>query len=196
VIALKFLGAGAVAPFTGFRWPVGGEWVSALPDRAEVWIHACRVRDLPYWIDEELWRVELGAPVREARYQIASPRGRLVERVETWSSALAREFAVACAWRARDVALPHLPPALHDAMAGAGSLEAIAALGVPPGSAAGAYLADTARYAQRALPAITSYIAAALASSFGGGLPAFEAERAWQAGWLAEQLGLGQGVRL
>jgi len=190
VIALKFLAAGAVAPFREFRWPVGGEWVSAPADRADAWIHACRVGDLPYWIDEELWRVELEAPVREARYQIASPRGRLLGRVEGWNPALAREFEEACAWRARDVALPHLAPALRDAIAGAADLGAIAARAAGPGSLAGAYLADTAGYAQQALPAMTSYIAAVLASSFGGGLAAFEAERAWQARWLADRLGL------
>jgi hypothetical protein len=191
VIALKFLAAGAVAPFTGFQWPSRGEWVSAPSDRADAWIHACRVQDLPYWLDEELWRVELDAPVRETRYQIAAPRGRLVERVEAWSSSLAREFAEACAWRARDVALPHLAPAIHDTIAGAASLGAIAAVEVARGSLAGAYLADTVKYAREALPALTSYVAAVLSSSLGGGLASFEAERAWQARWLAERLGLG-----
>jgi hypothetical protein len=109
VIAFKFLGAGAVAPYTQFPWPVGGEWVSAPAGRADVWIHACRRGDLSYWIDEEIWRIELEAPLVETRYQIASARGRL---------------------RCR------------------------------------------------------------LASSLGGGLGAFEAERAWQAHWLAERLGL------
>ena len=72
--AYKFLAPGGVSPFTGFRWPGAGTWVSAPDEREEHWIFACRDRDLPYWLDEELWRVELDAPVREARYQIASPR--------------------------------------------------------------------------------------------------------------------------
>jgi hypothetical protein len=37
---------------------------------------------------------------------------------------------------------------------------------------------------------MTAYVAAVLASSLGGGLGAFEAERAWQAHWLADRLGL------
>jgi hypothetical protein len=190
VIAFKFLGAGAVGPYTRFRWPVRGEWVDASVDRADVWIHACRLSDLAYWIDDELWRIELDAPLREARYQIASPRGRLRGRVEGWGPPLAREFAEACAWRARDVALPRLPPALRDAIAGAADLGAIAAGAAGHPSLAGAYLSDTARSAQQGLPAVTSYIAAALAASLDGGLGSFEAERAWQARWLAEQLGL------
>ena len=190
MIAFKFLGAGAVAPYTGFRWPIRGEWVSAPVHRADVWIHACRLSDLPYWIDEELWRMELDAPLRETRYQIASACGRLQGRVEGWGPPLARKFAEACAWRARDVALPGLPPALRDAIAGAADLSAIVAGAAALGSVQGAYLAETAKNAQQGLPALTSYIAAVLASSTGGGLGAFEAERAWQARWLVAQLGL------
>ena len=134
--------------------------------------------------------MELDAPLRETRYQVASARGRLRGRVEGWGPALARKFAEACAWRAREVALPRLPPALRDAVAGAADLGTIAAGAAAPGSLQGAYLADIAKYAQQGLPAMTSYIAAVLASSLGGGLAAFEAERAWQARWLARQLGL------
>jgi hypothetical protein len=190
VIAFKFLGAGAVAPYTDFHWPICGGWVSAPADRADVWIHACRLGDLPHWIHEELWWIELEEPLRETRYQVASARGRLRGRVEGWGPPLAHKFAEACAWRARDVALTRLPPPLPDARAGAADLNTIAAGAAAPGSLQGAYLADIAKYAQQGLPAMTSYIAAVLASSLGGGLAAFEAERAWQARWLARQLGL------
>ena len=193
MIAFKFLGAGAVAPYTGFRWPIGGEWVSAPVDRADVWIHACRLGDLPYWIHEELWWIELEAPLRESRYQIASARGRLRGPVEGWGPPLARKFAEACVWRARDVALPRLPPPLRDAVSGASDLGAIAASAAAPGSLQGGYLAETAMFAQQGLTAMTAYIAAVLASSLGGGLGAFEAERAWQARWLVAQLGLDAG---
>jgi hypothetical protein len=189
VIALKFLATGAVAPYTGFRWSCG-EWVTAPADRSDVWIHACRPADLPYWLDEELWRLELDAPLRETRYQIASPRGRLLERVEAWDGSLARAFTHACAWHARDVALPQLAPALRDAVARAASLEAILSIDVARGSLAGAYLADVVKWEQRGLPAMTSYVSAVLASSSGGGLAAFESERAWQARWLADRLRL------
>jgi len=197
MIAFKFLARDAVSPFTGFRWPSPGEWVSASGGRADVWVHACRTGDLPHWLDEDLWRIELGEPVREARYQIASPMARLVARVMAWDERMAREYARACALRARDLALPRLEPPLREALAGATDLDAIAATaagGAPPSRAAG-YVADAAQNALHVGPAPTSYIAAVLASSLGGGLRGFEAERAWQARWLAERLGLDAATR-
>jgi hypothetical protein len=79
VIAHKFLAQGEVSPFTGFRWPGPGAWVNAQVVRVDAWVHACRPGDLPYWLDDELWRIELDDPVREARYQVASPRARPAE---------------------------------------------------------------------------------------------------------------------
>jgi hypothetical protein len=104
VIAFKFLAKGAVAPFTGFRWPGPGVWVGAPANRDDA-------GDLPYWLQEELWRIELEEPVRATRYQIASPHARLVARIPRWDRAFGREYARACALRARDLALPHLIPA-------------------------------------------------------------------------------------
>ena len=55
MIAYKFLAAGAIGRFTGFRWEAG-KWIDsqkAEPSRAGV--HACRIRDLPIWFDDELW---------------------------------------------------------------------------------------------------------------------------------------------
>jgi hypothetical protein len=192
VIGFKFLAAGTRAPFTRFRWPSPGSWVSAPEDRAEVWIHACRRRDLPYWLDDELWRVELEEPVREARYQIASRRARLLSRVGAWDRGLMRDYARACALRARELAMPHVPSTVREALAGATALEAIAAAAASAGptSRAAEYVADAANNALHVGPATTSYIAAMLASSLGGGLAAFEAERAWQARWIGERLAL------
>ncbi len=192
MIAFKFLAAGKVAPFTRFPWPASGEWVSApATDRPEVWIHACRAGDLPYWLDDELWRVELARPVRAARYQVAAPRARLLARVDAWDPALARDYARACALRARDLALPHVPAAMRDALTGAPDLDGIASAASAAGSASRAaeLVGDAAQNALHVGPATTSYIAAVLASTVGGGLAAFEAERAWQARWLAERLG-------
>ncbi|WP_242338278.1 MULTISPECIES: hypothetical protein [Anaeromyxobacter] len=194
MIAFKFLAAGALAPFTRFQWPASGEWVSAAAHRPELWIHACRAGDLPYWLADELWRIELDGPVREARYQVAAPRARLVARVAAWDRALAGDYARACALRARDLALPHVPTAARDALARATELDAIAdvASGAGPASRAAELVADAAQNALHVGPATTSYIAATLASALGGGLAAFEAERAWQARWLAERLRVGE----
>ncbi|WP_242344304.1 hypothetical protein [Anaeromyxobacter terrae] len=190
MIAFKFLAAGALAPFTRFEWPTSGEWVSAAAARPELWIHACRADDLPYWLADELWRIELDEPVRAARYQVAAPRARLLARVDAWDRALAGDYARACALRARDLALPHVPAATRDALARATDLEAIAAAASGAGSVSRAaeLVADAAQSALRVGPAVSSYIAAVLASMVGGGLAAFEAERAWQARWLAERL--------
>lgn len=196
MIAFKFLARGAVSPFTGFRWPGPGQWVDAPGERAEVWVHACHARDLAHWIDDELWRIELGGGVRETRYQVAAARGRLVQRVEGWTPALAAEYGRACALHARDVALPHLPPGLRDRLAAAADLEGVAAEvgaeGTPPRLAA--LVADAATWARLYGPASGSYAAATVALVAGGGVPAFEAERTWQAGWLAERLGLEAGA--
>ncbi|BDG06079.1 hypothetical protein [Anaeromyxobacter oryzae] len=200
MIAWKFLAEGGIAPFTGFRWPADGGWVGAPAERSDVWIHACRLRDLPHWLGAELWTVELTEPVQERRYQVVAPRGRLLGRVTAWDGAAAGAYARACALRARDLALPHLEPALRDALAGAAELEAIVAAASPggpePAPRAALLVADAARYALRAgrapvaVPATAAYIVATLASTVGDGLAAFEAERAWQARWLEERLGL------
>jgi hypothetical protein len=193
VIAYKFLAQGAVSPFTGFRWPVPGEWVNAPAGGEDTWVHACRPGDLPYWLEDELWRIELDEPVREARYQVASPRARLVSRIDGWDAALGREYARACALRTRDLALPHLAPAMRGALQGLDDLQAIsdAVRRSRPRPLAAAFASDAAHNALHVGPAPTSYIACMLVSTLGDGLAAFEAERAWQARWLATRLGLG-----
>jgi hypothetical protein len=197
VIAYKFLARGAVSPFTGFRWPRPSEWVLAPPAREDAWVHACRVGDLPYWLDDELWRIELWEPVRAARYQIASARARLEARIEPWDPTLGREYARACALRARDLALPHLAAPLRRTLERIDDAAALGAAVERSGSraAAAGYLGDAARSATAGQPATASYVACVLAASVGDGLPAFEAERAWQARWLAERLDLEPATR-
>lgn len=191
MIAFQFLEVGALAPFSSLRWPPPGEWLSAPRDRPDRWIHACRPRDLSHWVGDELWRVELAEPVREERYRIASPLARLLSRIPTWDRNLASEYAAACVLRARDLALPHVPPPDRDALARAADVQAIGAAARPATRGAAALVADAAWNALHEGPSTTSYVAAVLASSLGGGLAAFEAERTWQARWLSERLGLG-----
>ncbi|WP_165037019.1 hypothetical protein, partial [Candidatus Protofrankia californiensis] len=61
----KFLRPSGTSPFTGYAWgAVAGTWVEAdatVPCRAG--IHACRVEDLPYWLAEKLWRIDLDDPL-------------------------------------------------------------------------------------------------------------------------------------
>lgn len=100
MLAYKFLAPGGYGLLSGFQWP-RGRWVAVqdplVPSLRG--IHACRVRDLPYWLDEELWAVELGGHVVEGEHALVASRGRLVERVEAWNAESAGEFTDACAAR-------------------------------------------------------------------------------------------------
>jgi hypothetical protein len=192
VIAYKFLASGAVSPFSGFRWPAAGTWVEPRSPHEAAWIHACRPDDLAWWLDEELWRVELEQPVREGRYQVVAPRARLVSRIERWEPRTWRAFTRACALHGRDAVLSQLPPALRDALKNEEDLEAMARRAREFGAAStlAALLADTAEYARQGLPALTSYVQSVLVMRLGGGVAAFEGERGWQARWIAERLGV------
>ncbi|MGE5049370.1 MAG: hypothetical protein ACM3PC_12415 [Deltaproteobacteria bacterium] len=134
MIAWKFLRNGGVAPFTGFTW-VPGAWVSGRPAHG-AGVHACRLPHLPYWVDDELWRIELGEPVVEHPTQVEGARGRLMQRVTAWDPAA---FAQACAGRARAFALEAPSPELWD--------YARLAERAPAGSAA--YIAAVAAVAAR-----------------------------------------------
>lgn len=111
MIAYKFLSPGARGLYSGFLWPrprdsAPGDWVSAggpLRDCLRG-IHGCRPDDLPYWIDDELWTVELAGQTEERATMVIAERGRLLDRVHSWTADAAREFAQACALRARDQA--------------------------------------------------------------------------------------------
>jgi hypothetical protein len=201
VIAYKFLAPGAVGPFTEFHWPSPGEggpgaWVSApAAGPPDLWIHACRMGDLPYWLDEELWRVELAEPVRETEYQVASSRARLLARVDGWCPATARSFAEACAWRGRDLAAAALGSAGlrgdAEALLGHRDLTGLAAArATPEGERLVGYVRDAAACVSSANAATTSFVVAALAGEISGSANAVQAEREWQARWLAERLGL------
>jgi hypothetical protein len=163
VIAYKFLAAGAVGPFTGFRWPVG-EWVEAGGvDPCLEGIHACRVRDLPVWLGRELWEIELAGDVLERERKLVAQRGRLTRRIDSWNERLAYEYGRFCAQRTRERVgfLPVL----------------------------GGYVADVDRFvAQRRIP--IAGFAAARAAEQRDGPAAYAEERLAQAAWLAERLGL------
>ena len=104
----KFLRKGSIGPYSGFRWPTPNptepaDWVNVEgPLRlASNAIHACRVSQLPYWLDAELWELELEAPFTEAERHVLGRRGRLTRRIDEWTSATAAELARACVERSR-----------------------------------------------------------------------------------------------
>lgn len=101
MIAFKFLRAGGIGPFTGFHW-TRGTWVDAPAKGGEgTGVHACHIAHLPFWVDDELWTIELAGDVLERKKQVEGRRGRLLERVTAWDP---RAFAGACADRAREYA--------------------------------------------------------------------------------------------
>lgn len=198
--ALKFLERGAVGPFTGFAWPTPsrgqpGDWVSApqedLEDRG---IHACRPLDLSYWLDEELWVIELGAPIVERSTQVVAGRGRLIERVGAWNEATRRAFAEACVLRAKDTVARALAArgAEREAasLAAAATIDSISAAASPLVSAFPlvSYVTD-ALYCLGDCGAASSVGANAAAAA--SAMPrAAEDERRGQSRWLMDRLGL------
>lgn len=168
MIAYKFLGANGAARFSGFTWPLPGEgspgpWVSAAPAVCATGIHGCRLHDLPYWIDVELWHIELDGEVAEGTRKVVAPRGRLLDRIDGWNNDAMSGFASACVERAE--AFANSSPELR------------------------AYADDAAVFAAAGKPAVAAFIAARLAE-LASGAQAYETERAAQAQWLAEHLAL------
>jgi hypothetical protein len=170
VIAFKFLAAGRVAPFSGFEWPspVGGEpggWVeTAAVDPCRSGVHGCRTEHLPVWIDRELWRVELDGDVVEQESLVVARRGRLLDRVSDWSGVADAEFTELSAGRTREHA-------------------ARASIDMAP------FLIEAAWAVKHGRPAYAGYVAAR-ARMFADGEHGWDAERSWQATWIAERLGL------
>lgn len=155
----KFLGPGRYGVLSGFRWPLG-EWVHAHgPLAAGVnGVHGCRLEDLPYWVGEVCWRIELGGAIVECERTVVASRGHLLEPVQAWNPETQQEFAAVCSARHR----------------GFGHAD-------PDGGwvpyAGAAYIAAHGAGVE----------AARAGRSYEEG---FAEERAWQASWLAERLGL------
>lgn len=164
--ALKALRAGAVGPFSGFLWPTPGDgpgqWVAASASPCASGVHACLPRQLPMWLHDELWEIELGGAVATLERKVVATRGRLVRRVERWDALALAEYAHAC-------------------------LDRLAALAAEHPEARG--FADDGRVIAQDEPLVVA-LAAARAAEVVSGPQAYDEERAWQADWLAERLEL------
>ena len=164
MIAFKFLRAGSIGPFTGFRWK-RGEWVETEgPVPCRRGIHACLARDLPYWLRGELWEIELDGEIAVGRFKLVAERGRLVRRVEAWNDAAYLDFATGCCKVTR---------ALAEAHAEDERVRRIAA--------------DAETVLGRGHISLVPYFAS-VAAGRAGGDAARAAERERQAGWLAEHV--------
>ena len=205
MIAYKFLRSGRIGPFSAFRWPEPGIWVRAADDVAACrrGIHACRPSDLPWWLADELWEIELDGRVQADEHKILAPAGRLRSQIEGWTSACAQEYAEACAWRAHERAVQALTRGGYRDEARqferCGTLEAVlvaarqVAEDIPEARISLTIAGDGAFRALTGAPPTSAYIAAHAAMRLDG-VPGYSAERAWQARWLADRLGLSAGV--
>jgi hypothetical protein len=164
--ALKFLRPGRIGPFTKVEWPSPGVWLDTdgEPELCKSGIHALRPSALPFWLAEELWRVELDDVRETTSGLVLARRGRLLERVSAWNDETAREFARAC--------LAALPQDGNDIAQQRAADAVMAAQEVTAGLSAAAVGYITAKAAEASRP---------------GG---YDEERVRQASWLEERLGL------
>lgn len=213
MIAYKFLDGQGRGVFSGFGWTAqpAGTWVET-PGVAicREGVHGCRPADLAWWVNEDLWEIELEGDVVEAGRKVAARRGRLRGRIDDWSGRVMVQFAAATIVRARDAALavgggrPEIAPlgdsdSVDDIRAAARA--ALAAL--EPGSAehvAAGLVADAAHFATGHIchAPFISACAAGHAASARTGLrddwrAALVGERAWQSAWIAQRLELPAG---
>jgi len=195
MMAWKFLAPGAIAPFTGARWPMpwgphAGQWMQG---RSGEGVHACALGDLPYWLDDELWEVELDALIFRAAHQLVAVRGRLVTRIDAWPGAQ-REFTGACIERTRHRVVGALVAAGRGPEADQvraerdlSALRDLAARVADSGPFAVGYLFDAIR--RRPYPGLCAYIAANAAAAIDG-QGGHDEERGAQVAWLADGLKL------
>jgi hypothetical protein len=170
--AYKVLGDGR-SRFTGWEWPLPqgdapGAWVHASPGPVALCangIHACTVEQLPQWLGDELWIIELDGELLRTEAALVASRGRLVAPVGEWDAGRRRAFAQDCAQRARQGGDGGPVLAVIERMAAAGA--------AAPAGYWAAVLAGERVAARRDGP---DYDAA------------FAGERARQAEWLAAEL--------
>lgn len=211
----KFLASGAVGPFSGYRWPPPGGshrpggWVTAdgSLDPCRNGVHVCRSADLPFWLHEELYVVDVDGPVVEYDSFVLTHRARLVQRVP-WDRRAASTFTRTCTWRVRDLAAEALRRTGR--LADADRLldcTTVDALGRTAGRIArneddatggvAGYVADAVSFGGgvedgagwASAAATTAFIAAAAARATAeeeSGTAAWSAERLRQASWIAD----------
>jgi hypothetical protein len=201
MIAYKFLRSGRIGPFSGFQWPGPGVCVRAPRDlvACKRGIHACRPSDLPWWLSDELWEIELDGRVQPDEHKIFAPAGRLGAQIDAWTPACAQAYADACAWRAHARAVQALTRAGYrrDAhqLAACPTLDEVLvatrklADDIPHARISLTIAGDGAIRALTGAPPTSAYIAAHAAMRLDGAA-GYTAERAWQSRWLVDRLGL------
>ena len=204
MIAYKFLRSGRVGPFSAFEWPEPGVWVRAPQDlvACKRGIHACRPKDLPWWLADELWEIELDGHVQPDEHKVIAPAGRLRSQIEAWTPACAQEYADACAWRAQERGAQALTRAGHrneaHELTTCATLDDVLMVArqladdIPETRISLTIAGDGAYRALTGAPPTSAYIAAHAAMRLDGAA-GYCAERAWQSHWLVDRLGLNYG---
>lgn len=126
---------------------------------------ATSAEHLPVWIAAELWRVELAGRISTPSAQTLGERGRLLERIDAWDAVAAEEFVAGC----RLMTLRHAARRPGD-------------LRLKP-------LAEDARACTPAQANLAGWLAARAARVLDGEAGR-SAERARQAAWLQDRLGV------
>jgi hypothetical protein len=173
--AYKFLTRDATGPLSGVAWPLPqggapGAWIDVGPGTLELCVrgaHVCRPADLAYWLNDELWQVEVGGEQMEGIDCLVVRQARLVRRLDRWrDGGVAARFGEAC--------VAH----------GIGRVQA--------GAPARAYLDDAAEAARHGYVAVAAFAAALAVGKAAGDADggAYRLERAWQSAWIARELAL------
>jgi hypothetical protein len=211
VRAYAFLDPAATDYVSGVRWPVPdesgpGAWLDAGADSA---LRGYPADQLLWWLDQQLWEVELAGEVRETDRNVLGSRGRLLAPVDAWTPDVARELTADCALRLRDRAVAALETdgrgnaaavlAAADELESIAEAAASAASGEGDGALLAGYTADLVRFSSfMPDPARGAAVAARIAAhAHAGGderkqgyEEASAEERARQGAWLRTRLGL------
>ena len=209
--AYAFLDPTATDYVSGVRWSVPdgrgpGAWLEA---GAGSRLRGYPADQLLWWLDQQLWEVELAGDVQETNRSVLGTRGRLLAPVDAWTPDVACELTTDCALRLRERAVVALEADGRRAAAAdlgaAGDPEAIAeaaavaASGEGCGSLLAGYTADLVRLAAfMPDPARGAAVAARIAAHAQAGgdegkqgyEEAYAEERALQGDWLRTRLGL------
>ena len=195
MIAYKFLRAGRIGPFSKFAWPEPGVWVraGAATDQCRRGIHACRTRDLPWWLADELWEIELDGEPQIDEHKLVAPAGALRSQIDGWTAACAQELRRSLRMAGAGQGLEALNRAGHshaaDQLAACTTLDDLLVTArrladdVPDTRISLTMAGDGAVRALTGAPPTSAYIAAHAALRLDGP-SGYAAERAWQSRWL------------